>query len=678
MKNHLAKNIAIGLVLLVVYVVAGKLGLKLAFVNASATAVWAPTGIALAALLLLGFRFWPVIFLGAFLVNLTTAGSALTSFSIELGNTFEATIGAYLVTRFAGGKQAFEQPRDIFKFAALAGIVSTAIAATIGTLTLALGNLADIGQIDKIWLTWWLGDMGGALLVAPFLIIWSSFTWPKKIRAGKFFEMILFLIMLILVYQIIFGKTPWAGRHYPLDFLLVPLMLWAALRFSRRQTVTAILIFAALAIWGTLQGFGPFTSGSFDTSLLLLQAFLVTVGMGTLTVSSLITRQQELQDNLISYNQQLDQEKIKDEALLASIGEGIVATDEAGKIILINKSFEDLLGWKEQQVLGKHTLDILKMQDEQGRNIPEKQRPLIQAFSSGKKIIVNYYLLRKDKTKFFATITTTPIVLGGKVIGVIKIFRDISKEKEIDKAKSEFVSLASHQLRTPLTVIKWHSSRLLDNWGKRKAFSSEARKKSIQEIYDTDQRMLDLVTAILNVSKIDLGTLAVEPENIRLENIAEDVLKELRLGIQGKELKVKKQFSPNLPRVLADPKLIRILFQNLLTNSIKYTPKGGQITCSIALKDKNFLISVVDTGIGIPAGNGKRVFEKFFRTDTARNIDPNGNGLGMYIVKAIVDVAGGKIWFESKENQGTTFYVIIPLSGMKEKTGVKGLAESYS
>lgn len=677
MKNRFAKDVAIGLGLLVIYVIAGKLGLRLAFINASATVIWPATGIALAVLLLFGYRFWPVIFLGAFFVNITTAGSSLTSFNIALGNTLEAVIGAYLVNRFASGKRAFEQPRNIFKYAALAGVVGTAIAATIGTLTLGLGNLADPGQMGKIWLTWWLGDMGGALLIAPFIIIWSSFHWPKKIRGGKIVELICFAGVLLLVGQIVFGSALWAGGHYPLDFLLVPVMLWAGLRFSRRQTATAIVALAFLAIWGTLLGFGPFATADPDNSLLLLQGFLVVMSVATLTVSALIVEQTQLQEELINYTQQLDEEKIRDESLLASIGEGIVASDKTGKVILVNKAFEDLVGRKEKEILGKPTSEALKMQDLEGREVPKAQQPLSLALASGKKITGSCFLLRKNGGKFFAAITASPIVSEGKVVGAIKIFHDISREKQIDESKSEFVSLASHQLRTPLTVIKWYSSRLIDDWGSPK-LTKATQKKYIQKIYSTGERMLDLVTAILNVSKIDLGTLAVEPENIHIEDIAQDVLKELEMEIKLKNLKINADFLKPVPAIWADPKLMRILFQNLFTNAIKYTPKRGRISCDIEIQDGSLLITVADTGVGIPKADKDKIFEKFFRTEAARIMDPNGNGLGMYIVRAIVDVAGGKIWFKSKENRGTTFYVIIPLSGMRAKTGLKGLSETYA
>src|SRR5919197_1219559 len=161
------------LVLAGVYVLAGKLGLTLAFVHASASAVWAPTGIALAATLLLGYHVWPALFLGAFLVNVTTAGSVWTSLAIAGGNTLEGLLGAFLVRRFANGPKVFDRARDVFTFAALAGLGSTAVSATVGVASLSLGGYASWERFATIWLTWWSGDVAGARVVAPVLILWG-------------------------------------------------------------------------------------------------------------------------------------------------------------------------------------------------------------------------------------------------------------------------------------------------------------------------------------------------------------------------------------------------------------------------------------------------------------------------------------------------------------------------
>src|SRR5213594_2227338 len=199
-----------------IYLLAGKLGLLLAFVHASATAVWPPTGIALAAFLLLGYRVWPGIFLGAFLVNLTTAGSVATTLGIATGNTLEGLAGAYLVNRFAHGAHAFDRPQDVFKFAVLAALASTTVSPFFGVTSLALGGYADWAEYGRIWLTWWLGDVGGALIVAPVLLLWSQDTRVRGSLA-QVKELGLLLVTLVLVGLAVFGgMLPITIETYPL------------------------------------------------------------------------------------------------------------------------------------------------------------------------------------------------------------------------------------------------------------------------------------------------------------------------------------------------------------------------------------------------------------------------------------------------------------------------------
>lgn len=257
-----------------IYVISGKLGLGLAFANPSATAVWPCTGIALAAFLILGYRVWPSIFVGAFLVNLTTAGSVATSLCIAMGNVLEGVVGCYLVKRFASGQHAFVKAQDIFKFAFLAGMVSTTVSATVGVTTLSLGGLANWSQYGPIWCTWWLGDAVGAMLVTPVILLWSEnphLDWTQK----QILELTLLFFGLFITSWVVFGARFHAAvKDYPLEYLCVPFVIWAAFRFGRRKAATAICALAAMATWGTLQGFGPFSRGSQNTSLLLLQGFL--------------------------------------------------------------------------------------------------------------------------------------------------------------------------------------------------------------------------------------------------------------------------------------------------------------------------------------------------------------------------------------------------------------------
>jgi diguanylate cyclase (GGDEF)-like protein len=281
-----------------VYFVAAKLGLRLAFVHPSATAVWPPTGIALAALLIFGPRVWPAIFAGAFVANLTTAGSVATSIGIAGGNTLEGLLGSYLVQRFAAGRHAFGRPRNAFRFAVLAAAVSTVVSATCGVTSLALGGFARWADYGYIWLTWWLGDGAGALVVAPVLLLWSEnprVQWSPR----QAVEAAVLLVCLLLVGQVVFGgRFPAQTKNYPLEFLCIPILLWAAFRFGARETATAILLLSAIAITGTLRGFGPFARESRNESLLLLQAFIAVISVTKLIVAAVVAERRRMEGHL--------------------------------------------------------------------------------------------------------------------------------------------------------------------------------------------------------------------------------------------------------------------------------------------------------------------------------------------------------------------------------------------
>jgi integral membrane sensor domain MASE1 len=259
--------------LFAVYFLTGKLGLRLAFDHPSATAVWAPTGIALGAFVLWGLRFWPAIFLGAFLVNFTTAGSFLTSLGIAVGNTLEGLLGAWLAIRYAGGKAAFDRPLRILSWTLVAGILATSISASIGTASLGLGGFLKWGEAGSVWLTWWLGDAGGALIAAPLVILWGR--EPRlRVSRRQVIEGLSVVAGLILFASISFGVPLWlSAKTYPVPFVF-PLIAWAAFRLGSRGTVFISFLVAALAVWATVEGRGPFSGRSRNEALLLLQIFM--------------------------------------------------------------------------------------------------------------------------------------------------------------------------------------------------------------------------------------------------------------------------------------------------------------------------------------------------------------------------------------------------------------------
>jgi PAS domain S-box-containing protein len=382
-----------------------------------------------------------------------------------------------------------------------------------------------------------------------------------------------------------------------------------------------------------------------------------------------ITKEKDEKVNLI-------RQRRKDEALLSSIGEGLIATDSKGIVTLINKSFEELLGWSKKEILGKKMAEVVRLFDQNGKLVKTEDRPLEKAMKKMERISVsNCCYEHKKGYQVPIALTVTPITLDGKFEGVIEVFRDISKEKEIEKAKNEFVSLASHQLRTPLTGINWYLELLT---GEHSQNLTKTQKSYLDEILESSQRMSELVTALLNVSRIEMGTFGVVPQPTNIIDLADEVIKELKPIIADKKLTVV-QRNDQIPLIAVDPKLFRIVYQNLLTNTMKYTPENGKVFVEHQLLEKVVKIGVIDNGVGIPKEEQAKIFSKMFRADNARQIDQQGTGLGLYIVKSIVNQSGGKIWFESpypaqnKDRSGTAFFVEIPISGMKSQAGSKAL-----
>jgi diguanylate cyclase (GGDEF)-like protein len=287
-QSQLAKDALVALVLAALYFVVGKLGLKLAYVHPSATAVWPPTGIALVAFLMLGYRAWPGIFAGALLVNLTTAGSLPVCVGIAAGNTLEGLLGCYLLNRFAGGEDAFASAKGVLRFLLLAAMVSTAVSATFGAVSLSFGGFASWSSFGAIWLTWWMGDAVGDLLVAPLLVLWSAKPQLRWNRV-RLLEVVLLLTYLFVAGQITFGGLlPTKTKNYPLEFLCVPALIWAAFRFRPRRAHLASCLLAGIAIRGTLLGFGPFVRLSLNESLLLAQAFTGVMAVMTLLLATVV------------------------------------------------------------------------------------------------------------------------------------------------------------------------------------------------------------------------------------------------------------------------------------------------------------------------------------------------------------------------------------------------------
>ncbi len=342
----------------------------------------------------------------------------------------------------------------------------------------------------------------------------------------------------------------------------------------------------------------------------------------------------------------------------------ILITKADGTIIYANPSWLQQNGYAFDEIIGKKP-NIAKSD----KTSDKIYKDMWEAISSGRSFTTDEITnKRKDGTEYQEKLSISPILENGKSIFYVSVAEDISKHKAVDRAKSEFVSLASHQLRTPVSIINWYAEMLI---GGEKGQISGEQKKYLEEIYKASRRMGDLVTSLLDVSRLEMGGIVVQPEPSDLSVISRDVVKDFEQIVAKKKIVISEDYDKTLSQINIDPKLIRIVFQNLISNSVKYIGYGGNIKLTLAKKDKEIVASVEDDGCGIPEAEQSKIFTKLFRAENARTVDPDGTGLGLYIVKMIVNLLGGKVWFESStiengtKTRGTKFFVSLPLTGVK-------------
>lgn len=340
----------------------------------------------------------------------------------------------------------------------------------------------------------------------------------------------------------------------------------------------------------------------------------------------------------------------------------VILTDHNGRILFANQSAVDLSGYS-----------FIEMQGQTPRlwgglmspNSYREKWNILKKGGSVKRMSINR---RRDGTIYTSITTITPIIREGIFMATEE---NVTTLRDVDRSKTEFVSIASHQLRTPLSAIRWYIEMLLaGDAGK----LSDKQREYMDEVYTSTARMVELVNALLDASRLELGTFSVSNETIDIVQLANDIMSEQKISALQKKLDISISTDTEIPKIQSDLKSLRMVMQNLLSNSIKYTPENGKIKISFSIfKSNNILIKISDNGYGIPKPQQDRIFTKFFRADNVRLKSTEGTGLGLYIVKLIIDNYGGRIRFESEENKGTTFYITIPIKNSANKDKETGV-----
>ena len=342
-----------------------------------------------------------------------------------------------------------------------------------------------------------------------------------------------------------------------------------------------------------------------------------------------------------------EEEKEKTVAVIRNFIDGLILFNPSKRLVLINPEARKMIGVKTEDVVGKSIKEL--------KEIPAFKK-LIGIFGEEIREVFREEISVKDDA--FLEVTTIPVKKEKKEVGTLINIHDITREKSIERIKSEFVSVAAHQLRTPLSGIKWTLKTILEE--EESAKIPEEIMTFIERAYEANDRMVNLVNDLLNVTRIEEGRYIYEPEEADLMSVIDPVIEVYKEYIKAREIEFEvEKPTEELPQVKVDKEKITIVVQNFLDNAMKYT-KEGKITLVIEHIDGKIKISVTDTGVGIPEDQQRRLFNKFFRAANVQRMDTEGSGLGLFISKNIVEAHGGKVGFHSKIGEGSTFYFTLP------------------
>jgi PAS domain S-box-containing protein len=349
-------------------------------------------------------------------------------------------------------------------------------------------------------------------------------------------------------------------------------------------------------------------------------------------------------------------------ALFLNIGDGAIATNEQGKISRINDPALRILGYTREEAIGEWFQKLIIAQDEHGNDIDLMNRPITQAILSGNPISAKMFYKPKEGKPIPVAVTVSPIILNGVPNGAVEVFRDITREHEVDAMKSEFISLASHQLRTPLTAISTYTHMLLQGF---KGPVSDDQRDFLETILASSDRMNELIDTLLTVSRLESGYVRVNLTDVNVSALLRGTKQELWPLAKTKRQYLITKAPDSDVFARTDALLLTEICTNIISNAIKYTAEEGTVIISLEEDESTVIITVADNGYGIPADLQGRVFTKFFRAPNILKEESVGTGLGLYMVKELTENLGGEITFKSKENVGTTFEVRLPKEGNK-------------
>lgn len=664
----------------IVYFAAAEFGLSLASVHTNVSPVWPPTGIAIATLLILGRAFWPAILAGALAANLLTHVSVPTAVGIAVGNTLEALTAWYLLTHVGRTGKQLDSIAGVLRFVLFAAIVSPAVSATIGNLSLCLGSAAPWSNFPTLWLTWWLGDGFGALVVAPFFLSWATKA-RMEWRSRVLFEGTLLLVLLFITAMTAFGGwLPGRPKGYPIAHLCLPFLVWAALRFDQRMLCAAILLLAGVAVVGTSSGYGSFIQDSPNESLLLLQLFIADCTLLALVLYAVMNERQKAVEEKLSLTAQVQAQRQRIADIVSHVpgvvweawGQPEAATQ---RINFVSSYVEQMLGYSEKEWLSTPNfwLSIVHPDDRE-----KAGRVAAETFASGEIGVNRFRWIAKDEREVWVEAHSVTVCDEmGKPIGMRGVTMDVTaairaeqervellrrerlaraQAEEASRLKDEFLANTSHELRTPLNaIVGW--TRLLRSGG----LDQKAAAHAFEVIEKNAWAQARIVEDMLDVSRIITGKLNLSFAPLDLMSVIKAAIDAVHPAAEAKGIIIRTDMESAKLIMNGDANRLQQVAWNLLSNAVRFTPEGGQVDISFRREGSYAKIAVADTGPGIDPEFLPHVFERFTQADRSSTRKHGGLGLGLAIVRHLVELHGGRVKAQNREgNEGAIFTVSLP------------------
>jgi PAS domain S-box-containing protein len=711
----------------VIYFLLAKGGLQLASVNPSATPIWAPTGVALAAVLLGGYRVWPGILVAAFLANATTAGSIYTSAAIAVGNGLEAVVAGWLINRWAEGRNTFATPTNVAKFILIA-IVATIICATVGVGALSYGGYADWTRFLEIWMTWWLGDLTGALIVAPVLVLWAARA-PLSAARGDNLEFAAILASTMAVGLVAFSPlVPQTAYRDALGFVAVLPVLWAALRRDQRDTATVVLIFVGFAVWGTVMNTGPFARAGTNGAFLALLMFLISISVPSLALSAdvatrrrseeLLRRtQDELEETIrqrtaalteeitqrrqleLEFSRGVDVRKRTEEALVDSerhfriLIEGVTdyaifMLDPNGRITSWNSGAQRIKGHAPEQIIGQH---FSQFYTEEDRKRGEPERSLQIAAEKG-KYLSEGWRVRRGGSMFWASIAMDAIRDDrGTLIGFAKVTRDITEKRAaeiaLDKAREELAQAQKMEAVGQLTggIAHDFNNLLMVVSGQVQILQRRLADPKITQATEAIQAAAKRGEALTRQLLAFSRRQPLNPTVVDLRARVDALEPIFQSSLRG-NIAITYDISDDIWPIEVDVAELELALLNIAINSRDAMPNGGTFAVSARnmsssetslpapLQGEFVALALRDTGTGISAEIRSKIFEPFF---TTKAVD-KGTGLGLSQVYGFAHNAGGTVTVASQVGEGTTITIYLPRGEAEARPAEHASAESIA